>query len=109
VVDVTIRHEDGGYLLEGYNSKEKKYNPLLPNLMERYDTKNGEVLPIVIGTRGALPRYTIEVLEKLGIKDRRDLLTISLMSLHRSIDIYNNFMNYNAPKRIKENLEGLPR
>jgi hypothetical protein len=57
----------------------------------------GEVLPIVVGTRGALPKQTVEVLDKLRIKGKKDLLTISLMSFRRSIAIYTHFMDYNAP------------
>jgi hypothetical protein len=99
VVDVTIRHEDGANLQMGRRSKMDKYTPLLPDLRERYGVVNGEVLPIVVGTRGALPRQTIAALDKLGIHGRNDLLTISLMSLRRSIELYNNFMEYNAPLR----------
>jgi hypothetical protein len=99
VVDVTIRHEDGANLQMGRRSKMEKYAPLLLNLRERFDMENGEVLPIVVGTRGALPRQTIAALDKLGIHGRNDLLTISLISLHRSIELYNNFMEYNAPLR----------
>jgi hypothetical protein len=57
----------------------------------------GKVLPIVIGTREALPKRTVEALDKLRIKAKKDLLTISLMSFRRSIEIYTNFMDYNAP------------
>jgi hypothetical protein len=89
VVDVTVRHEDGGNLQTGKRSKADKYAPLLPDLQQRYNVESGEVLPIVIGTRGALPKQTVEVLGKLQIKGRSDLLTISLM-FRRSIDIYNN-------------------
>jgi hypothetical protein len=109
VVDVTVRHEDGGNLLNGWHSKIQKYNPLIPQLMERYDMEKGEVLPIVIGTRGALPKSTIEGLEKLQIKGRQDLLTLSLMAFRKSIEIYKNFMDYNAPTRTREHLEGSSR
>jgi hypothetical protein len=97
VVDITVRHEDGGNLQMGRRSKIEKYAPLLPNLLERYEVTTGEVLPIVVGTRGALPKQTVEVLDKLQIKGRKDLLAISLMSFRRSIAIYTNFMDYNAP------------
>jgi hypothetical protein len=45
----------------------------------------------------SLYKQTVEVLDKLLIKGRKDLLTISLMAFRRSIQIYNNFMDYNAP------------
>jgi hypothetical protein len=60
VVDITVRHEDGESLQMGRRSKIEKYTPLLPDLQKRFDTGHGEVLPIVIGTRGALPKQTVE-------------------------------------------------
>jgi hypothetical protein len=97
VVDVTVRHEDGGNLQMGRRSKIEKYAQLLPDLLERFEMTTGEVLPIVVGTRGALPKQTVEVLDKLRIKGKKDLLTISLMSFRGSIALYTNFMDYNAP------------
>jgi hypothetical protein len=98
VVDITVRHEDEGYLQTGWRSKIDKYTPLLPDLLKKYDdVGKGEVLPIVIGTRGALPKQTVEALDKLRIKARKDLLMVSLMSFRRRIEIYTNFMDYNAP------------
>jgi hypothetical protein len=95
VVDVTVRHEDGDLLQMG-RSKIEKYSPLLPDLQERYGTVKGEVLPIVIGTRGAIPKSTLTALNKLNVKKREDIPTISLTALRKSINIYNNFMDYNA-------------
>jgi hypothetical protein len=97
VVDITVRHEDGGNLQMGRRSKIDKYAPLPPDLLKRFEATAGEVLPIVVGTRGALPKQTIEVLDKLHIKGKKDLLAISLMSFRRSIALYTNFMDYNAP------------
>jgi hypothetical protein len=97
VVDVTVRHEDGDYLRTGRQSKFEKYTPLLPDLRERFDMTYAEVLPIVIGTRGALPKQTMECLKNIGITGCKDLETISLMSLCRSTEIYNRFMDYNTP------------
>jgi predicted nuclease of restriction endonuclease-like RecB superfamily len=98
VVDVTVRHEDRDYLQEG-RSKIEKYAPLLPELKQRLQGETAEVLPIVVGTRGALPQNTVEALDKLSINGRSDLLTISLTAFRKSIDIYNNFMDYNAHPR----------
>jgi hypothetical protein len=58
----------------------------------------GRVLPIVIGTRGALPKSTILSLEDLGIKDRASLITLTLLALRSSIEIY-AFIEYDAPSR----------
>jgi hypothetical protein len=62
VVDVTVRHEDGDYLTQGRNDKIIKYAPLLPVLQDRMGAGSGEVLPVVVGTRGAMPKETVEVL-----------------------------------------------
>jgi hypothetical protein len=99
VVDVTVRHEDGNLLAQGRQEKLDKYEPLLPNLQEQLGALSGEVLPVVVGTRGALPKETIEALRKLEITDRKTLLTISLIALRASIRIYHAFMDYNARPR----------
>jgi hypothetical protein len=39
VVDVTFRHEDTGYLDEGYRSKVEKYTPLLEILAEQLNVE----------------------------------------------------------------------
>jgi hypothetical protein len=96
VVDVTVRHEDGDYLQMARRSKIDKYSQLLPDLQEKFGSDKGEVLPIVVGTRGAIPKSTWIALNKLNIKKREDVRTISLIALRKSIDIYNNFMDYNA-------------
>jgi predicted nuclease of restriction endonuclease-like RecB superfamily len=99
VVDVTVRHEDGDYLRLARKSKTDKYEILLPDLQQRMEAEKGEVLPIVIGTRGVIPNETLLALGKLNIVSTNKLTTISLMALRGSIEIYNNFMDYNAHKR----------
>jgi hypothetical protein len=96
VVDVTVRHEDGDSFRAGRKSKIEKYSQPLSDLQERLRSEKGEVFPIVIGTRGVVPESTFIALEKLNIKEREDVLTISLISLRKSISIYNNFRDYNA-------------
>jgi hypothetical protein len=96
VVDVTVRYEDNENHQEGRRCKIDKYTPLLPGLKERLECGNAEVLPIVVGIRGAIPQSTVDALEQLNITERKDLLTISLMAFRKSIEIYNNFIDYNA-------------
>ncbi|KAG5868428.1 hypothetical protein JTB14_029044 [Gonioctena quinquepunctata] len=97
VVDVTVRHEDGDGLATGRNSKIEKYSQLLPQLRQRYQTAEAKVLPIVVGTRGAMPRESTRCLAKLGLNSKSILKTISLIALRSSIEIYHDFMDYNAP------------
>jgi len=99
VIDVTVRHEDIGYLEEDHNSNIRKYKPLIPTLAKQLRQKPSRVLPIVIGTRGALPKSTILSLEDLGITDRGSLITLNLLALRNSIEIYHAFIEYDIPKR----------
>lgn len=101
VVDVTVRHEDGSYLDNGRREKIEKYSPLLPTLKGKMGTSIGDVLPIVIGARGALPKTTIEALQRLNIKNRKTLLTMSLLTLRSSIEIYHSFLDYDVPRRVR--------
>jgi hypothetical protein len=71
-----------------------KYMPLLPEL-KNFDTESADILPIVFGTREAMPEFTIKNLAILGIKEINYLKTISLTFFRCSIQIYNNFMDYN--------------
>jgi hypothetical protein len=97
VVDVTIRHEDGDSMANGRNDKFEKYNKLVPVCCELLGASHGQVVPIVIGTRGAMPKQTQEDLRTIGIRDRKTLLTISLTSLRNTIEIFHQFMDY-TPK-----------
>jgi len=70
VVDVTVRHEDTGYLEEGHRSKLEKYIPLLDVLAGQLNVERGRVFPIVVGTRGSMPKTTIDSLREMNINDR---------------------------------------
>jgi hypothetical protein len=96
VVDVTVRHEDKGYLEEGARSKIEMYSPLIEPLVKILHAREGVVLPVVIGTRGCMPTSTTDSLQELDISDRGSLITISLMALRSSIEIYHTFLDYDA-------------
>jgi hypothetical protein len=98
VIDITVRHEDTGYLEEGRLDKIRKYTPLLPLLAEQLQATPGKVLPIVVGTRGAIPKATIASLEELDITDKKTYTTLALLALRNSIEIYHNFMEYDIPR-----------
>ena len=97
VVDITVHHEDKGYLEEGRKSKINKYTPLLPTLANQLQVAPGRVLPVVIGTRGAMSKDSIDNLQDLGIKDRGSYVTLSLMALRSTIEIYHAFLDYKVP------------
>ncbi|GJQ68522.1 hypothetical protein Trydic_g17092 [Trypoxylus dichotomus] len=104
VVDVTVRHEDNDYLAQGRLDKLQKYSRLLPILQRDFGASSGEVLPVVVGTRGAMPKETVKALSELGLKDRNTLLTISLIALRSSIELYHKFMDYDGPN-LRRNRE----
>jgi hypothetical protein len=76
VVDVTIRHEDGDTLDRARRSKLEKYAPKIQELKRRLGAEDGEVVPTVIGTRGAMPTTTIHALRKLNITTKQTLYHI---------------------------------
>lgn len=90
MVDVPICHEDGNYLAPGPEAEVNKYSPVIPYLLGWVELATSEVLPLVVGTRGTMPKETVESLKKLKITDRKTLTTILLRS---SIEIYYAFMN----------------
>lgn len=96
VVDITVRHEDGDYLRKAKQEKEDKYKKILPNMLHQFQAEKGEVLPIVIGTRGAMPKKTLTSLAILGLKKTGELKTISLMALRSSIELYHAFIDYDC-------------
>lgn len=96
-VDVTVRHEGGDYLSKAKQEKINKYEKLLPQLRQQFKVEKGNVLPIVIGTRGTMPKDTVIALAELGIKQRGELKAISLMVLRSSIELYHAFMDYDGP------------
>lgn len=93
VVDVTVRYEKGAYLAEAEKEKKRKYQGVAKLMAQRLGTTKSQVIPIVIGSRGAITRRTVNALDKLGI-NRKDKLTIALMTLRSSIEIANAFIDY---------------
>jgi hypothetical protein len=95
-VQVTVHHKDMGYLEEGHNSKIARYSPLQPLLANQFNAKPGRVLPIVIGTRGTLPKSTLSSLADLNITDKGSYITLKLLA---STEIFHASVDYDAPPR----------
>lgn len=91
VIDVTVRYEKGDYLEEGAREKVRKYGQITDTIKRLFEKREVSVIPIVVGSRGAMPARTREWLTKLGIS-KADQLTISLMALRHSIAIVNRFI-----------------
>jgi len=90
VIDVTVRHEDMGYLDEGHNSQNGKYMPLLPILAvlaEQLNMEPDRVLLVAVGTRGSIPNSTLSSLKDLNITDRGSFTTLALLTLRNSVEM----------------------
>nr|CAI5864998.1 unnamed protein product [Callosobruchus analis] len=59
VVDFTVRYEGTGKLEKAYMEKVAKYSELSTPLLNIFGDKQFEVIPIVVGARGALPIASI--------------------------------------------------
>jgi hypothetical protein len=56
IVDVTVRFESGDSLARGSIEKITKYQPLADYFVSQGTAREAKVLPIVIGSRGAVPK-----------------------------------------------------
>ena len=73
--------------------KVRKYNDLLGFLKLQNEKEVGEVIPIVVGARGAMPQETTRHLKNLGFS-KSEILTMSMIALRCSIKIADNFIDY---------------
>ncbi|MCI0561897.1 MAG: zinc-binding domain-containing protein, partial [Nitrososphaera sp.] len=92
VLDVTVRYENKSFLSGAAAEKVEKYGPILRELKTTLGADRARVVPIIVGSRGALPRTTHGELKKLGIS-QKDCLTISLTALRCSIELLNTFID----------------
>ncbi|CAD6207515.1 GSCOCG00012704001-RA-CDS, partial [Cotesia congregata] len=66
VLDITVRYEKGDSMEEARIEKERKYKITAGLVAMITECESGGVLPIVVGSRGHLPRRTMEILKTLG-------------------------------------------
>ncbi|KMQ84511.1 r2 protein [Lasius niger] len=92
VLDVTVRYENKNFLAEGAREKIEKYKNIAHKLKTDFKVRKAKVVPIVIGSKGALPTGTIDMLRQLKVL-KSDWLTLSMMALRSSIEIINAFMD----------------
>ena len=92
VVDVTVRYENKDYLAKAEEEKIEKYRPCLKALKKLFNASGGEILPVVLGSRGTITPNTEKVLKRLGIADN-DIKTILLNVLRSSIELCNIFID----------------
>ncbi|CAK9834503.1 Retrovirus-related Pol polyprotein from type-2 retrotransposable element R2DM [Anthophora retusa] len=93
VVDVTVRYEDKDNLQKAYKQKIYKYKETAEMIRIKTMGTEAEVVPVVVGCRGAMPKSTKENLKRLGLK-QKDMLTASLIALRSSLEMANMFIDY---------------
>jgi hypothetical protein len=77
VIDVTVRYEDRDYIKDASVEKIKKYEALKGYSKDLYPQLNKvEVMPLVFGSRGAVPDSTVHNMELLDFT-RRKMVHIS--------------------------------
>jgi len=95
VVDVTVRYENRTNLADVFREKTRKYKVTANNIRKRLECTTAEVLPIVVGCHGAIPKQKVKNFSRLGLKGQ-DILTISMIALRSSIEIANAFIDYDS-------------
>lgn len=93
VVDVTVRYEDRSNLRDAFREKENKYKETAEYIKSKIGCSSAEVLPIVVGSRGAIPAKTRANLKKLRF-NKQEMITISMIALRSSLEIANAFIDY---------------
>lgn len=93
IVDVTVRYENKNYLQEAKKEKIEKYNHCKEYFKIKLRARDAEVIPIVLGSRGAVPIYTKQALMNLGFKFH-EIEKFSRYILRSSIEIVNSFIDY---------------
>jgi hypothetical protein len=84
VVDVTVRYGD--------RLRITSTRPYLNHLKEKFNICEGEVLPVVLGSRGAITPNTEKILRQMGAT-YSEIKTIIINVLRSSIEMCNVFLN----------------
>jgi hypothetical protein len=93
VVDVTVRFEQGTALRNAYTEKANKYNRLAETVRCTHNVESVKVYPIVVGSRGAVPRSTLRTLREMGLNQDRFAKYLSTIALGASIKVVSAFMD----------------
>lgn len=74
-MDVTVHYENRNYLLKAHKEKTDKYHSCLNHLKAKYNVDVREILPVVLGSRGAITPKTTETLKRLRL-NKSEIKTI---------------------------------
>jgi hypothetical protein len=92
VVDVTVRYENKDYLSKAEKEKVDKYLPCVEYLKRKFKVGGGQVLPVILGSRGAITPNTETNLKLMGVP-KKNIKTIIMNTLRNSIEICNIFLD----------------
>lgn len=93
MVGVTVPYENKDYLLKAEKEKVDKYFPCPNYLKKKYNVDDGEILPVVLGNRGAITPNIEGNLKYMGITDK-EIKTIVMKVLRSSIEMCNIFFRW---------------
>lgn len=99
VVDVTVRYEDKDNLKRVYMVKALNCKEAAEFIKFKFNCLIAEMVPIVVGCRGAIPLATRKNLQILGFS-KSEIMTIALVALRSSIEMANAFMRFYLRSRF---------
>lgn len=76
IMDVTIRFEQAKSFAEAASEKVAKYERIFQEVKRCMGASSAEVLPLVFGSRGAIPQGTIWNLTRLGLGTQTHMAAI---------------------------------
>jgi hypothetical protein len=94
IVDVTVPFESGDSLARGSAEKVTKYQPLADYFVSQGTVREAQVLPILIGSRGAIPRNTLKSLITLGLDGKRLGKYLAISAAGSSVEIACMHLDY---------------
>jgi len=87
ILDVTVRYEDNDWINRGVHDKVTNYVELLSHLKQLYNLREGSIMALLVGSRGAIPRVTEKALKSLGIYSRQLAITCAMIAVRSSLAI----------------------
>jgi hypothetical protein len=94
IVDVTVRFESGNALSRGASEKVEKYQPLADYFVSQGAVREANVLPIVVGSRGAITQATLKSLATLGLDVERVGKYLAICAVASSVEIACMHLDY---------------
>jgi hypothetical protein len=94
IVDVTVRFESGDSLARGAAEKIAKYQSLADYFVSQGTARTAQVLPIVVGSRGAIPKDTLKSLKTLGLESKRLGKYLAICAVGSSVEIACMHLDY---------------